>query len=359
MQLFPNIHSIRFFALQNLGWLAFFLVHWLSSVAYGKGLSYGWLSLCIAMNGWLITFGLHKCYSRIWQREQKLRIARVLPWLVLAVLWMCLANAIAAPRLCHECTFNGLPGYLAYMGYIGYVLLSWTALWFGIKTMRAYEQAQRQAAEAISQANAAQLKMLRYQLNPHFLFNTLNAISTLTLERDFVRSEQMLSGLARFLRYTLEMEAKQRVSLAREAEMLSLYLNIESVRFSDRFEVRFEIPAELEQALIPSMLLQPLVENAIKHAVTKNERPCLLTLQASKLNRRLQLSIENNGIDPHAQNDQRHCAGVGLRNTAERLQTMYGDQHVFDYGTITADTFAVRIEIPLEIAEQVSGRLAA
>jgi two-component system, LytTR family, sensor kinase len=358
----PTLSTIHFLPLQNSGWLAFFLIHWLSAVAYGKGFNYGWLSLCIAINGWLVTAVLHKVFNRLWQRERKLRLAYIVPCLIIAVLWMCLVNGIAAPRICTECTFNGLPGYLAYTSYIGYVLLSWTALWFGIKTMRAFEEEKHRAAQALVQANAAQLKMLRYQLNPHFLFNTLNAISTLTLARDFEQSEQMLSGLARFLRYTLEMEAQQHVPLAREIEMLRLYLDIEATRFSDRLSVRFDIAPELNSILIPSMLLQPLVENSIKHAVTQSEQTCLIHLTAERVietntqKPRLRLLLSNDCVAP--MKDHRPGVGVGLRNTAERLQTLYGDQHQLRAGLISPNRFEVQIEIPIEVSVEMAAETA-
>jgi two-component system, LytTR family, sensor kinase len=338
-----------FWPLQNLGWLAFFLVHWLSGVAHNKSPNYIGMSLSMAIAGWCVTLMLHRVFTRLWQRPLARLVPAVLPWFALAVVIMTLVNVLASSEFCLECKPNHWWGYLTYSGFVSYVLLSWTGLWFGIKNSRAYQLANERAIAAQAQANLAQLKMLRYQLNPHFLFNTLNAISTLTIERDSDTAERMLSGLARFLRYTLEQEPQQKVTLAREVEMLRLYLEIETLRFSDRFQVEFVIDPQAVHALIPSLLLQPLVENTTKHAVAKSESPCTLRIKATVEAKQLVIELSDDGPKkPEPPSAANTLGGVGLRNTAERLHTLYGAAHTLRFGPGEEGGFSVHIRLPFE-----------
>ena len=151
------------------------------------------------------------------------------------------------------------------------LLAAWSALYYGINYYLLLEEEIDQRARLESQAARAQLAMLRYQLNPHFLFNTLNCISTLVLLKQTERANAMLARLSSFLRYTLANEPTAQVTLAQEVETLKLYLEIEKMRFEDRLRPHFQIDAATIGARLPSLLLQPLVENAIKYAVTPSE----------------------------------------------------------------------------------------
>ena len=161
--------------------------------------------------------------------------------------------------------------------YLGAILLNfallaaWAALYYGINYFLLLEEQIDQRERLESQASTAQLAMLRYQLNPHFLFNTLNSISTLVLLKQTERANAMLARLSSFLRYTLANEPTAKVTLAQEVETLKLYLEIEKMRFEDRLRPHFRIDAETIGARLPSLLLQPLIENAIKYAVTPSE----------------------------------------------------------------------------------------
>ena len=161
--------------------------------------------------------------------------------------------------------------------YLGAILLNfallaaWAALYYGINYFLLLEEQIDQRERLESQASTAQLAMLRYQLNPHFLFNTLNSISTLVLLKQTERANAMLARLSSFLRYTLANEPTAKVTLAQEVETLKLYLEIEKMRFEDRLRPHFKIESETIGARLPSLLLQPLIENAIKYAVTPSE----------------------------------------------------------------------------------------
>ena len=152
-----------------------------------------------------------------------------------------------------------------------YVILCWSGLYFGIKYYKGLQLERQRSLKAHAMAHEAQLKMLRYQLNPHFLFNTLNAISTLILDRNNELANVMVTRLSRFLRYTLDNDPMQKSTMSQELKSMDLYLEIEKVRFQDRLRVDFDIGEKASRALVPSLITQPIIENAIKYAVARSE----------------------------------------------------------------------------------------
>ena len=153
-----------------------------------------------------------------------------------------------------------------------YLLLCWSALYFGIKYYESQQQQQEAALKAAALAQEAQLKMLRYQLNPHFLFNTLNAISTLILDNQNRTANHAVTRLSEFLRYTLDQDPMKKVTLRQEIEALDLYLGTERLRFGERLRLEYAIEGPALEALVPSLLLQPLLENSLKYAVSPREQ---------------------------------------------------------------------------------------
>jgi LytS/YehU family sensor histidine kinase len=193
--------------------------------------------------------------------------------------------------------------------------------------------------------------MLRYQINPHFLFNTLNSISTLVLLSETEKANTMLSRLSSFLRYSLVGEREGQATVAQEIQALKLYLEIERTRFEDRLRTRFDIAPEVMNARIPSLLLQPLVENAVKYAVTPLEEGADIWVTARRLGDRVEITVADTG--PGIGESRPNVAGgegrpsvaggegrpsvdgtgVGLANIRERLQQAYGDDHRFEIGS--------------------------
>ena len=153
-----------------------------------------------------------------------------------------------------------------------YLLLCWTGIYFGIKYYESLQQQREATLRAATLAQEAQLKMLRYQLNPHFLFNTLNAISTLILDNENRTANQTVMRLSEFLRYTLDQDPMKKVTLRQEIEAMNLYLTTEKLRFGERLRLEFAIEERALEALVPSLLLQPLIENAVKYAVSPSEQ---------------------------------------------------------------------------------------
>ena len=229
------------------------------------------------------------------------------------------------------------------------MLGAWSALYYGINFYLLLEQQSDQLVQLESQASSAQLAMLRYQLNPHFLFNTLNSISTLVLLKQTERANTMLSRLSSFLRYTLVNDAVGQVTLAEEVETLKLYLEIEKMRFEDRLRPSFDVDPAAEKARLPSLLLQPLVENAIKYAVTPREEGADIAVSARLAGSHVRITVSDTGPglnDPSTAGMQ--STGVGLANIRDRLAQAYGDNHRIEINEHAAGGFGVTIELPYE-----------
>jgi sensor histidine kinase YesM len=246
------------------------------------------------------------------------------------------------------------PAGVAYLGAIlvDFALLAaWAALYYGINYFLLLEDEIKQRETLENQASSAQLAMLRYQLNPHFLFNTLNSISTLVLLKQTERANAMLARLSSFLRYTLANEPTAKVTLAQEVETLKLYLEIEKMRFEDRLRPHFKVQPETIGARLPSLLLQPLIENAIKYAVTPSEDGADIWITATREGHAVRLEVADNGKDEGSGLAAGPSTGVGLANIRDRLAQAYGAAHGFTTRENDKGGFSVIIEIPYETGE--------
>jgi hypothetical protein len=224
-----------------------------------------------------------------------------------------------------------------------FFMVSWGILYVALSYAARMAQAERNVAAYRSEAQTAQLRALRYQINPHFLFNTLNALSTLVLRQRTSEAETMISNLATFFRSSLTADAAADSSLADEIEMQRLYLDIERVRFPERLLVAIDVPAALEKARVPGMILQPLVENAVKHGVARSGKPVRITIRAELDHGALHLVVEDDadGAELPSSGD-----GVGLANVRERLAARFdGAAHV-RFGRGEAGGFRVDLYIP-------------
>ena len=229
------------------------------------------------------------------------------------------------------------------------LILAWSSAYFAIKYARIFREVRERALKATAMAHEAQLKMLRYQLNPHFLFNTLNAISTLILERDTELANRMVTRLSSFLRYSLDSDPMQRTTVRQEINALRLYLDIEQVRFEDRLRLELDISPDAETALIPGLLLQPLVENAIKHGISHLEERGVLRIAARVFAGELLLEISDNGPGVELVDGELPGArGVGLQNTRDRLRELYGTAHSFRLAPVSPQGLGVHIRIPCD-----------
>jgi LytS/YehU family sensor histidine kinase len=192
--------------------------------------------------------------------------------------------------------------------------------------------------------HTAQIRALRYQLNPHFMFNTLNSIAALIARGDAATAEHMVENLGDFLRASLSLDPQEDIPLEREIHLQSLYLAIETLRFSDRLRVAIDIPDEAKPALVPSLITQPLAENAIRHAVANSTRPIDFRISARREGGRLLVSAHNSG--PDGAGRAAKGTGIGLANVAERLRARYGLDCTFSAGHQPDGGFLVRFDIP-------------
>jgi two-component system LytT family sensor kinase len=229
---------------------------------------------------------------------------------------------------------------------------AWSAFYIAMLAQTEAHGAQRRAANAEAAAQAAQVRALRYQVNPHFLFNTLNSLSSLVMTGRTDRAETMLLALSTFFRSSLSLDPSTDVTLADEIDLQRLYLDIEKARFPDRLHVEIEVPQELEQARLPTMLLQPIIENAIKYSVSKSRKTVVVRIDARHLdNHRMVVEISNRM--KHGGKDELPAAthegtGLGLSNVCQRLEARFGSRATCRYGPMTGGGFKVSLTMPVE-----------
>lgn len=205
---------------------------------------------------------------------------------------------------------------------------------------------ERQLAAVREEAFSAQMKALRYQINPHFLFNTLNSIAGLIEEGAATRAERMVLSLSTFMRTTLSLDPMHDVSLADEIALQEEYLEIERERFSDRLTFKTNIRENAHDALVPSLILQPLIENAIKHGVGATSGPVEIVLSAYRTADRLNITVENDMPRDDAKGSRLPGMGVGLRNVEERLRARFQEDAHFSAGCISPGRYRVAMDLP-------------
>ncbi len=206
-----------------------------------------------------------------------------------------------------------------------FMMLAWCALYLALLTGEKARAAERREGAYRRAAKAAELRSLRYQVNPHFLFNTLNSLSALVLTGKTQAAERMIQTISTFYRRSLADDPTSDVLLGDEIALQKLYLDIETVRFPMRLRVDYQIPAELDDTLIPGMILQPLVENSVKHAVAPSPGQVTITLAAREEYGRLVVTVSDNGEHAAEKDETRPGFGIGLANVRERLEARFGD----------------------------------
>jgi hypothetical protein len=225
-----------------------------------------------------------------------------------------------------------------------FFIAAWGVLYVALSYAAKVGHAERSAAAYRSQAQAAQLRALRYQINPHFLFNTLNSLSTLVLRQRTQEAERMILNLATFFRTSLTSDPAADVPLSDEIRMQRLYLDIEQIRFPERLSVVVDVPEQLENAQVPGLILQPLVENAIKHGVARGSGQGTVTIRARANNGSLHLTVED---DANGAIDLSRRDGVGLSNVRERLAARFDGAASCSYGPRDGGGFRVDLTMPL------------
>ena len=355
----------QFWLFQLMGWGGFCVVTFFSLTLWYNTVEWSHILqiLVQALLGMLLSLPLHRVCRSVWQSTLPRRIlVTALAVVILALVWTVL-------RIAAFIYITSAPGTWIWADFGGWyfssflVYLCWVALYFGNRYYYRAQKEQRDRLEAIARVKEEQLKrmqaeadarisqlgMLRYQLNPHFLFNTLNTVSALIRTGDNRTAQRMVTRLGDFLRYSLDSDPALMIPLEQELEALMRYLDIEKIRFGERLDLAFDIGESAARAMVPSLLLQPLVENSIKHAIAVSESGGSIRLEARVDGGDLLLELTDTGSGAPTHPDLSGDGhGVGLENTLQRLQTLYQDAYVFDIRPRRQSGLRITIRIPYE-----------
>ena len=285
-------------------------------------------------------------------------LRRSLPWLSLEIRafgWSAAYGAVATfvselvkLRAVRLIWANFLENWLPF----SVVFFLWCTLYFSTKHWQQSARERTRLVRAESEAREARLSALRYQLNPHFLFNSLNAVSTLVLEGNVPAATRMLAQIGELLRTTLDNDAAPEIPLSQELAFVEQYLAIEQTRLGSRLRVFMAISPDTLDAVVPSMLLQPLVENAVRHGVAPAIEGGTIAIESTIQNDSLVMTVRNSGPRTFGTStpSDKLSKGIGLTNTAERLRALYGDKQRFSLQSSDAGGYEVTIELPFRRA---------
>lgn len=351
--------NLQFWSFQLIGWsgwVVLLIMRDLSFVPVQYMVERTGVFILDAIVGMLLTSGLRFLYRCVWESSVPIRIAMVLfGSLVASYIWQPIKVLITSTEVGSVVDLSdyGLVSFSGVLPFSFSLLLVWSVIYFCIKYYQLFQFEKEKSLRSEALAHAAQLRMLRYQLNPHFLFNTLNAISTLVLQREAESANAMLTRLSKFLRYSLESDALEKVTLAHEIASVKLYLDIEKVRFEERMKIDLNIAPAAELALVPSMLLQPLIENSIKYAIARQEKGGLIEITADVVNAKLRIVVADDGpgflgVNVVEKSYAVPSSGVGLKNIRDRLTEIYGDDQQLDFSKRLPTGCKVTVIIPYE-----------
>jgi sensor histidine kinase YesM len=348
---FRTSRNVLFWGLHAAGWAAYGITQYFGALLYDKPASYARVIMVSALGGFVLSMPMRSIYRRLWNRPPRTMILGVLATCYITALGLRFVINLAyktfvEPDWQARTLFEFFGGALS----TTYLLLCWSVLYFGIKFYESQRKQEEAMLKAVALAQESQLKMLRYQLNPHFLFNTLNAISTLILDNQNKKANFAVARLSEFLRYTLDQDPMKKVTLRQELEALDLYLGTERLRFAERLRLEYAVEDAAMNALVPSLLLQPLLENSLKYAVSAREQGGLVRIEGRTHEGWLELSVIDDGPGLREGSPVSERRGVGLRNTSERLSVLYGESRRFVVSNANPG-LRVDMSLPLEFAE--------
>lgn len=319
-----------FWTIQIIGWLVYLVAIYITFLTVAqpdKFLALFYIKAVRAFIGFFLTSVFMRPIYLRW--GNKLTI-QSLVFLVLACA-VVFGSMWAALENCYDFLTNpnfSFPNFVARFPRLALdyamTLTAWSALYLGVKNWWSWQKERENALEAAALANKAQLEMLRYQLNPHFLFNSLNSIRA-SIDEDANRAKQMVTQLAEFLRYSLLNCDEKEVPLREELEATRNYLAIEKTRFEDKLEVAFKVDERTQDLLVPCFLLNPLVENAVKHGLNGDAKPLKILVSAAIEDNALRLEVANTG----SLNGNGNGTKVGLKNVRERIDKLFSERGSF------------------------------
>jgi two-component system LytT family sensor kinase len=342
-----------FWLLHTAGWLAYGLamafsrvgMYPLSFMVVAKGI--------LMVSGFVLSLALRHAYRPLIRRGTPLltlvAVAVVASYLV-SMVWTAFDNLIAVPVYTafgiRPPVFRNVLQVLGGTVYNAFTMLAWSVLYIGIRYYAALQAERERSLRAEATAHQAQLEALRYQINPHFLFNSLNAVSTLVTERRNDEAARMLSRVSDFLRLTLTAPVRDEVALADEIDYVKQYLEIERVRFGDRLRVEFDVVTDAWEAVVPSFVLQPIIENAVRHAIAPREAGGTIIIEAQRVGDVLRVAVVDDGPGVSGEMRANGNGRIGLANTRSRLREMYGDRGRLELTNGTGGGTRVMVELP-------------
>jgi two-component system, LytTR family, sensor kinase len=343
-----NVLNLRsFWQVQIIGWCSYYLFHLLEMIHgfFTKRVFFGEETVPVLFM-FLASFALRP-FCRWLLRQSRSWIAFELKAAAAAMVTSIPVNCAAGLILQ---SFNHVPwhAFVAIWAWSFFMLLMWCSLYFSIKQWQQSSMEKERLLRAESELREARLLALRYQLNPHFLFNSLNAVSTLVLDGNAPAATRMLAQIGDLLRTSLDSEVTAEVTLSQELAFTEGYLAIEQTRLGGRLRIDIAVPVETRDALVPNMLLQPLVENAVRYGVAPLIEGGWIAINSALDADRLRIVIGNSGRREGEQT--KNGNGIGLGNTAERLRTLYGTNFEFSLGWPESGGCEVVLELPLRRA---------
>jgi two-component system, LytTR family, sensor kinase len=347
-----NVLNLRsFWQIQIIGWCCFYLFDLLESI-------HEFLTKRVYLDEEtvpIVFMFLGSCALRPFCRWL---LRRSQSWLAFELKAAAAAMITAIPVACGACLvlerFYPVPwhAWVAVTMWSFFILFMWCSLYFSIKQWQQSSMERERLLRAESEVREARLLALRYQLNPHFLFNSLNAVSTLVLDGNAPAATRMLAQIGELLRTSLDSEVTAEVTLSQELAFTEGYLAIEQTRLGKRLKIDMAVPLETRDALVPSMVLQPLIENAVRYGVAPLIEGGWIAIKSALDANRLRIVVGNSGR--HGEGEQKKNGnGIGLGNTAERLKTLYGTDFVFSLGWPEAGGCEVVLELPLRRARKL------
>jgi hypothetical protein len=337
-KIFPGINLISFWPLHIFGWLAFMIVHYLQmNLAMAPG-QFQWPHLVVFYLSFLLFLTIQRYFFlRLPYREYS--VLKLILLITVTALFLSTVRSVSA-GYCIALLKGTALGYFQSIKYAtmfqsiftnSMIFIGWSGLYFGIKFLIEWNEQKEQTQKAYTLAQKAQLQMLRYQINPHFLFNSLNSIRALISENK-VNAKGMITELAEFLRYSLLSENYMEVPLNQEIAAIHHYYAIEKRRYESKLNIDFAIDPRANDFPIISFLIHPLVENAIKYGMRTSSMPLKIQVRVDLHSDRLSVSVRNSGhwIEPPPETQpSEDSTGTGLQNVRHRLESAYPDRHTF------------------------------
>lgn len=346
MEMIMENKNKLFWILQVSGWLLFAVAMQFYNVNHVfQSLERFYLVFITYFLGFGLTTCLRYFYRYIYRKVKSIGLIPLYIFLsitVLHIFWEPIDVLLSSPFWTQERLNEWLTIYTQF-SFVDYykknlfwyvILLLWSVLYFAIKFMLEWQYQKDRAEKAQMLAQRAQLQMLRYQLNPHFLFNSLNSIRAM-IDEDVKAAKGMITELSEFMRYSLLYDNDLEKPLKREMEAVKSYFSIEKKRFEEKINVEFFVTPEAEKYPVLSFLLQPFVENAVKYGMQTSPMPLMIKIAASVLNYRLIIDVNNSGkwVEPAetvSNNSEISRTGMGIENVRKRLEQAYPGQHVFE-----------------------------